>query len=117
MLDDDKIDVNDLDWLPEEGVPDDWVTLFCLLFENGYLSKRKTEFRLFGKDADAVVEFARNNGFYERLDKHLHRTVCIDIDIDCYVLEWHLSFPSEKERIAWILSVDRDENKRGWYLK
>lgn len=106
--------VNGIPWLPADGIPDGWTTLFGRVFENGAFDPTEVEFdRFFG--STEVLKFAKQHGFEHRIREHLHQTVCIDMDLDCYLVEWHISFPSDEERVAWLLSADQQKQLQGWY--
>lgn len=107
------VDLSNLDWLTHEGPPEGWVTLFGKVFDNSIVPRIDLEFDSIPGSV-AVKEWIIENGFADRMKYHLHRTVCIDIDLDAYLVEWHLSFPSDRERVAWVLSMDWERNLNGW---
>ena len=106
--------VNGIPWTPDGGIPDDWTTLFGRIFEDGSFDPKIVNFDRF-YESRAVIDFAKQHGFEDRLGEHLHQTICIDMDLDCYLVEWHISFPSNAERVAWFLTTDHEKNLQGWY--
>ena len=113
LITNDMVNLFNLDWLNQDGVPDRWVTLFGKVFESPVVQRRELEFDNMQK-AELIKEWINSHGFANKMKYHLHRTVCIDVDLDAYLVEWHLSFPSDSERIAWMLSMDWETHIDGW---
>lgn len=107
-----NVNLNNLDWLVTD-TPDGWVTLFSRVFNTPVVPREALEFdRMRG--SDVVLAWIKDNGFSDKIKYHIHRTVVIDIDLDAYLVEWHLSFPSDQERIAWRMTMDWDAHMEGW---
>ncbi len=107
-------EVNGVKWLQKNGVPNDWITLFGKAFESATFNQADVAFNTFYGSED-ILDFIKQQGFYDRIDEYLHQTVCIDMDMDCFLVEWHLSFPGNEERVAWLLVTDHEKQLQGWY--
>lgn len=107
------VNLKNLDWISDKGIPDKWITLFGYVFDEILVPRPFLEFKNM-KDSDKVIDWIKDQGFYHKMKYHLHRTICIDIDMDAFLLEWHLSFPSEEERIAWLLTMNWNKYIEGW---
>lgn len=106
--------INGIPWIPDGGIPEDWFTLFGRAFESGAFDPREVEFnRFYG--SEEVLRLVGRIGFYDRIKDHLHQTVCIEMDMDCFLVEWHLSFPSKQERVAWMLISEHQRQLDGWH--
>jgi hypothetical protein len=106
--------INGIRWLPREGAPKDWITLFGRVFENAVFDAAEVAFNSF-HGSESVLREIKRIGFYDRIQDHLHQTVCIEMDMDCFLVEWHLSFPTKEERVAWLLISEHEKNLQGWY--
>lgn len=84
------------------------------MFESATFNQTDVAFDTFDGSGD-VLKFAKQHGFYDRIGQHLHQTVCIEMDMDCFLVEWHLSFPSNEERVAWLLVADHEKQLQRWY--
>ncbi len=106
--------INGIRWIPDGGIPEDWVTLFGRAFESGGFDLEEVAFnRFYG--SEQVLKLVMKLGFYDQIQDHLHQTVCIEMDMDCFLVEWHLSFPTKEERVAWLLIADYEKQLEGWY--
>lgn len=106
--------VNGVRWIPAGGIPADWITLFGRAFESATFDTDTVSFNSFD-GSETILGFVKQIGFDHMLDNHLHQTVCIEADMDCFLVEWHLSFPSNAERVAWLLIAEHEKQIQGWY--
>lgn len=105
LITNDTVNLEYLDWISDDGIPDSWVTLFGRVFDSMLVQRDDLVFDYI-EGSDIITQWIEENGFIDRIKHHVHRTVCFDIDTDAFFVEWHLSFPSEQERVAWSLTMD-----------